>query len=327
MTHAEFFPYPARAHSIELWATCDHENAEIEHRTVDLQAVPDADHFVVTLRAVLADNVLETVLPEAERDDPPVDLVVALRGITARRRTSIRLTTEDGLTWNGSVAFAKRDLFGTLDAVPALVRTTLGDNPDYGEHLGATLATGEAVCLLVDKPPTALGDYLAVEFEDFSVTRKPHAKCFYLLDTSGDPPVLLLNKAIPEFKDVMVAKGNKGRTVRVRNAMFDSITSQVWTSLVGGVLAKLGIMAASDPGADALERLADWEVRVLNLWAQKLKPGARDLDTAVGQVLDDLHDAEKAQGLLDAVSGAVQAFSKTGNAFDGLIRLRDNDNP
>lgn len=136
-----------------------------------------------------------------------------------------------------------------------------------------------------------------------------------------------MNEDIDHFKKVALTKAPRGANLRVRDAMFDTIVSQVWTSLASLAMGRVGVEAnrLRDAGddSDPVDALTEWEQRVINFWAPQLYDGSR------GEAIAELVQAASMPALLpelyDKLTVAIQRQARTGHAFQGLIRLRDRE--
>ncbi len=331
MSRAAFFPYPFADGALQLTCELEGEYLELgETGRILAEAVPETDSVAVTLRVDLAESTLEQVLPDLELGAPPVVVVVAARSISARRREVLRLAADDG-HWSGSLNWPKQDLFGEITLEPALIRTEAGTDGSFATHCGALLASGDAVTLELDEPPVPPGGFLDIRFENFKESgnfkRSARPDLLYMLDTDRETPILWLNEGISHFKAVMLAKGPRGGNLRVRDAMFDTIVSQVWTSLASLAFCRLAVDARSleenDDDSDPIEGLPEWHQRVINFWAPQLYDGSKS--EAIEQVVEAATDAALVSELWDKLSLAVQKQARTHYAFRGLIRLRDRE--
>jgi hypothetical protein len=331
MSRAAFFPYPFASSGLHLTCELDAEGLEDgDGRRILAEGVPEAGSVRFKIRVSLDDDVLDRVLAPEERGAPPISAVVAARSIPSRRREVIRLDATDGY-WTGVVDWPKADLFGEVVFEPALIRTSDGSNEAYAGHLGALLASGDPVTLEVDEPPVPPGGFLDIRFENFresgNAKRSSNPDLLYMLDTDRDTPILWLNEAIDEFKPVMLTKAPRGGSLRVRDAMFDTIVSQVWTALASIAFCRLALetQTANDDAveSDPLDALPDWHQRVINFWAPQLFDGSKT--EAIEQVIDASTDAALVADLWDRLSLAVQKQARTAYAFRGLVRLRDRE--
>jgi hypothetical protein len=330
LSRTQFFPYPVVESALRLTYELQADQLEGIDQWIRAVDLPEPGAVTVALRVEVEEGTYEKVLPEAELHKPPVHMVVALRSVTARERQTVPMVPENG-HWGGVLDMPKSELYGQVDLEPMLVRSAQGDaGTGYAAHRGAVIATGEAVKVVVDEPPLRAGGFLEVRFENFSDSASPrrHGKpqLLYLLDTDGETPVLWLNEGIPEFKTVMLARGPRGYNLRVRDAMFDTIVSQVWTSLASVALTNLAMViqeTEDDDEADPVGSLPDWQQRVIGFWAPRLYTGGRD--EAVDTLVETASDRRLVPELFDRLGVAVQEWARTGQAFRGLIRLRDRE--
>jgi hypothetical protein len=238
-------------------------------------------------------------------------------------RDAIRLVRDPSGSWKGRLELAKRDLYRVVRLEPVLVRTKRGNDAHYATHPGARLAWGTPVTIELDESPVAGGNYLDVRWDDFPHSDNPHRKSnpdlLYMLDTEPETPMLWLNSAVEHFKPVMHASGPRGRNLRIRDAMFDTIVSQVWTSLLSIVLTKLAAETAEE------EEDTEAVLEAVNDWAPLLFPEASDRGEAISDLVFHAGDAELRAMLQERIGIAVQRQARTGHAFRGLIRLRDSE--
>jgi len=332
VSRAAFFPYPFANGGLNLTHDLEGEHlAEGEGRRILAEGVPEAASVRIDLQISVDDDVLGRVLPQAERSAAPVSAVVVARSISSRRRDVIRLDMDDGGRYVGSLNWPKSDLFGEVLLEPALIRTATGSDEAFATHVGALLASGEPIVLELDEPPVPPGGFLDIRFENFKESgnskRSANPDLLYMLDTDRETPILWLNEAIDEFKPIMLTKAPRGGSLRVRDAMFDTIVSQVWTSLASIAFTRLTLEAQAteeiDGEADPLDALPDWHQRVINFWAPQLFGGAKA--EAIEDVIEAATDPALVGDLWDRLSMAVQKQARTGHAFRGLVRLRDRE--
>ena len=297
-----------------------------------MQNVPDDSEVTIRLHVLERDNPLGTVVSEHERSDPPLKMLVTARSLGSRFRRSIALTRDSEGEWTGELKLAKRDVFGSIELEPVIIRTKPGGDSGFAGHVGARLAWGPIVVAYLDDPPSSAGQSLEIKWDDFKKTlnswRKDHEESLYLLDMNVEPPELWLNEAIPHFKNVAHSSGRRGREMRVRNATFAVIAAQVWTSLLGAVatnLARLG-QGDADPDPDqALESLSEWESRVVYHWSPLLFPEAGSRPEAVAKLVALAASPQEQGRLQQLLAPRVLENADATRSFAGLIRLRDGD--
>lgn len=332
MSHVEFYPYRTAPDCLELRCESDQSDVVVEERRVLMQNVPDDSEVTIRLHVVERADPLKTVLPEHERSDPPLKTVVIARSLGSRFRRCIEMTKDGDGAWAGELSLAKRDVFGSIEFEPLMIRTESGDSSGFAGHVGARLAWGPVVVTHLDDPPSVAGQTLEIRWDDFEKTsnpwRKEHGQSLYLLDMNVDPPELWLNEAILHFKSVAHSSGRRGGHMRVRNATFAVIGVQVWTSLIAAVAMNLARLMQGDHESDpaqALESLSDWESRVVNDWSPRLFPEAGSRPEAIEKLVTLAASPQEQGRLQQLLVPHVLEMADATRAFAGLIRLRDGD--
>ncbi len=285
----------------------------------------------VTLHAAVCvtDAVFDSVLPPAERADPPVDIQLVYASRESRRRSSIFLPG-DGIH-EGVLTLERRDWRGTVEIRALLVRTVAASEPSSGFAVdrGAGLAWSDTRSVLFDEPRQPPGDQLEVRWEKFAESANParrrSADNIFALETGGERPVVFLNSGIPRAVDVLGSAGTHGTKARIRDATNFMIAHQVWSSLVATALAKVAAIERSgeqlDP-EDLLGEVGDWEARVIRDWNRHLFP---DLDPqgALEALLSAAGDPGEMQMIMTFLPGAIQKRFRTYRGFQGLVREGD----
>jgi hypothetical protein len=328
VSRATFYPYPTVDDGIGLNLEAAAEAPlEPQGRTIPAQELGDNETLILDLQAEVEPSAYDWVLPEDERSEPPTELRVAVRSVQSRRRFSVRLDPMgDQTRFGGQVELPKREYHGEVTLEPSLVRVSPGDDPGYAQHLGAQLVFGDSAVVQVDEPPVPPGEYLEIDFEDFLTSpnrqRRQHADLLYSLDTARETPKLWLNSRVEDFQQVMRHDSPRGRLRRIRDATFDTIVSQVWTSLASIAFSALAMRMASqgeeDSEEDPIEGLPDWEQRVIYFWAPRLYPGGRE--DALEEVRSAARVPEHFAELHERLGTAIQDWVKSPEAFKGLMR-------
>lgn len=331
MSRAQFFPYPVAEDALALSCVPASDEIDIsDGGRILARGVTETGSVRVTINVTVAEGILDRLVPPDELNDAPVALVVTLHSIASRRREAVRLE-RTGDSWALELDIPKAELAQEVRVEPRLIRTTPGHDSDFAEHVGAILATGEGVAIEIDESHVPAGGYLDIRFENFqesgNILRSQNPDLLFTLDTDRETPVLWLNEGIEHFKKVALTKAPRGANLRVRDATFDTVVSQVWTSLVSLAIGRVGVEANrlrdADDGSDPLDSLSEWEQRVINFWAPQLYDGTRP------EAIAALVEAAAAPALLpelyDKLSVAVQRQARTVHAFRGLIRLRDRE--
>lgn len=178
----------------------------------------------------VAGDVLEEVLPEQQRAQPPLRWVVVLEAPQTRIRRAL------SSAWNGPKTVAQfvlhaRDIAGPVKITPWLVRSESGDVArGYAAAEGHRLASGRLFTLHTDPVPVRSGKFLDVRYKAFSQDVALQSSFLYHLSTI-DEPVLWINSDHASIAEVLNAKGQTGVRARLRELFFDTISGAVWTQL------------------------------------------------------------------------------------------------
>jgi hypothetical protein len=331
MSRVEIFPYPAESLALVLSYEYDKEFLEDGgERLILAEGLPEDGELAITVRVEVADSTLAKLVPASEMPSPPVALIVGVTSNSSRKRRAVPLGDVDGV-WTGTVKIPKADLFGKLTLSPRLVRTSAGTDREYACHEGALLAAGDPVLVEVDASPAPAGGYLDIRFENFAESMSEALnqvpEQLYSLDAGGSVPILWLNSGVEGFEPAMNNKARRGSPRRLRDAMYDTIVSQVWTSLAAvaftSLAVKIGEFAAAGEESDPLEELPEWNQRVITFWATKIFPMAKP--EALAEVKKSAADAKLLPDLYRGLAREVQKQAATREAFTGLVRWRDGD--
>jgi hypothetical protein len=331
MSRAILYPYPTAADTLELSCSGIGRDLEWQGNAILLDDLGPNENAQLSLTVTLDSGIDELVFPEAERHEPPRRVTIAVRSTSSRFRTALELErNEDGQSWTCNFEITRRKFHGALQLEPIVVRTSDGSDPEYAHHRGARLAWGAPVDIRLEPTPPREGDYLDMEFENFeesgNALRRRNRNLLFALDLERDPPKLWLNNGITRFEMIMKSRARRGIPARIRNATYDTICVQVWTSLISMSTTTLAATVAADPDAeDALEQLSEWQQRVINFWAPRLFPESTR-EEAVDQFVHAASRIDRVGALQDRTAFAVQAWAKSAEAFRGLVRFVEGEN-
>ncbi len=258
-------------------------------------------------------SLLAEVLPVDERAAPPVQVVVTVTCGETRLRRAVALTlARDGVA-RGPVMLAADEVRGAVELTPALVRTTtrMGVDDGLAVDAGSRLASGAPVEVRWDPARPTHGDFLDVRYESFSAKGSPQfpaAGALYRLDCGGDDPVLWINTDHVQVAQVFEATGNVGRAARVRNVLFGHLGYAVWARL---------FWQAARTVEHADEAALPWQDAVLAHWLKRLYPEARDTESRLQALRDELGQGRHAD-LEARLDDALQAELDLANAAERL---------
>lgn len=294
-----------------------------------LWEVPDESwHLSVTTE--VDEDAVRRILPPDERDDPPLALALTLRSDTSRRRLLVDVPFTTGMT-RRSLDIHHDDWSGLVMVDLSLVRTNDRRDHDgpwaWAQH--AVVGTAPTVRIDVDEPIRPPGDSLRIEWADFNKSPrawlKAHEDNLFALHTPsyGEAPVLYLNQAIPSAVSVLMSTGTHGRKPRTRDATFQMIVHQVWSSVLGSAMGELADAAHKQEQLDeAMGDLDPWMPQVLRDWAAWLFP-QRDADEALQALWEKVSGGDWEKLLIDRLPNAIQSRFETLRGFNGLIKEFD----
>ncbi len=347
MSSAEIPSFHFADGELELLAADDGLPEEVgsEDRFLDLRAVGGRGQFQLRLTMEVSEELLETILPPSELDDPPVRPIVVEQSNTGRRRFIHEM---DGslpglqeLDWECKLS----DHFGTVSFVPMLVRTQDGAEPPFAGHEGAVIATGEPFELFIDEKPPRAGNFLDIQWISF---RDEAAKdnsalggyegLVYFLDTpgigssdtaDGESAVLYLNSDIGNeepggLKDTLNSPAApRGAVRRMKESTFAAITAHVWGQLAARALIQLEVVLDQDEvetgSGDSLDHLQKWAAEVIGELASNFY-GNRSLISNVADFEKDFTERRAELQLL--IDQYAQLQADPAEAFRGLALWR-----
>ena len=333
MSQLALFPYAFAQGALTV--TCEVEGVDAESRPggalLLLDDVPVTSDLNLTLRVGIAPGTLDRVLPPDELGVPPVRVAAVIRSIPSRLRRIVDLTEDPATGFNAAIAISRASLHQSFAVSPVLMRTVARERRDgFGGHAGALLADGDPVEVLLEEPATPPGGYLDVEFEDFresgNALRRSWSRVLVAIDVAGEFPKLWLNSGIPNLQEVLTTRARRGAKARIRDATYQSISSQVWTSLLFASLESLS-SSLEDEVQDraALDELTEWQKRVVHFWAPKLYPNLSDRDQALDEICRSAASGAGLRELHELAAPAIQDWTGAKSSFDGLTRILTGD--
>jgi hypothetical protein len=333
MSQLALFPYAFAQGALTV--TCEIKGVEAENRPggalLLLEDVPAAADINLRMRIGVAPGTLEQVLPQDELDAPPVRVAAVIRSIPSRLRRLVEFGEDPEAGFQAAVALPRASLHQSFAITPVLMRTVARGNLDgFGCHPGALLANGDPIEVLLEEPATPPGGYLDVEFEDFresgNLLRRSWPRVLVAIDVAGEFPKLWLNSGIPNLREVLTTRARRGAKARVRDATYQSISSQVWTSLLFTSLESLA--STSEDGVEgrtALDELVEWQKRVVHFWAPKLYPNLADREQALDEICRSAVSDTGLRELHELAAPAIQDWTGAKASFDGLTRILTGD--
>jgi hypothetical protein len=193
----------------------------------------------------LSAEALAQVLPDPSAAARETVGLVSVRCASTKLRRGVRLRHAAGGTWRGTVGIARDDVYGLVELLPSLVRTT--DLPEGGdEHFanfaGAVLAAGNSVAVVVDRAAKRFDGSMEYVWENFASSDDPwrasrRDDVFHL--EPSETPRLFLNLRWGFLKPLLEYEGRTGASAAMRDMAAASIAQGAWTQLFMTAIASI----------------------------------------------------------------------------------------
>lgn len=285
--------------------------------------LPDEHWIQAILRFVIEAPIesewVSDYVPEAERKDPPVELIARLHcGRTFTRtkfRGELNFAERKGIV---SMVLNREKLQDRAEVDFFLVRTIRQTiDSHYASDSAARLMGSPTVTIRFGRSAQRLGSGLDTEWESFTTSlhtyRKNHSGALFHLDLIPSPPKLYLNNdADPDLRAILKDEAPRGKKASVRNIAFAAIAVPVWYCLLQAAVSdadddgdfKPGwkknvlacVAAVSEPDCEPTEALR----RLVKKLLDPAKP--RPIDEELPVILADL---VKFREKLESVAGVV----------------------
>jgi hypothetical protein len=318
-----FLPYRFAEHGISVQVSrCWFESgratgvsADVERHLLDLSN-QRFEQVTLELAATLTPQVLQSVFPPPEREQPPARLLALVHCDDTRLRTAVLLSTPptQAATYRGEVTLRRCDLAGTVSVTVVLVRSaaTTSASGEWATEDGMRLASSRGWEIRVDAEPSPNGAYLDTRQEDFraaGIARFPAPEAIYQLDFDSQAPILWINSGHRRVASMLHSSANTGRAARIRDAIFDRIEAAVWLRLL--LRAVHDTIRLEEPGFS-------WQTAVLRRWLPRLYPDAVDHESRIDMMRQEIKQDGEDQ-MLDRLDLIVQTEMDAGRRFETLI--------
>lgn len=287
---------------------------ERQRQLVDVTDQTEWDTIRLNLDLRVSADVIETVFPEAEHDDPPAALIVVARcEDTYLRRGKTVATGSIVGGHTAGISLSRDHLRNRITLTPYLVRTTDGQHADgYARHIGSRLASSRRWDVAIDRNESPGGGYLDVVFESFTGENiGVRNEQVYHLAVSGPKPTLFLNSDHEDIRSVLKNDGNRGTPARIRDIAYDIIGSGVWTELF------VNAAAAVDENGDVVY---DWQTGVLEFLLEKMYP-EKDMEATLSTVRSGIQDGENPSEVFNQLNVVLQTEADNRSLQDHLTKL------
>lgn len=316
-----FFPWPHEPHGLGLSIIAGEldarriEGVELDAHTRVLDLSRPWQRARLQLEVRAPKRVVRRVVAKHERDQPSVEILVALRcDRTHLRRQVGKCAWVGGETdrFEFELALDRDEFAGHVELDAYLIRSSEleGSTASVAARRGAQLASARPWLLQIDEPPARSGNYLDVQYRSFATDPAvpPNQRgALYRLDANREDPVLYLNADHERARTVLDGKGTRGRRARTRDLLYERVEAGVWSQLVLRASARL---------IEDGELAYAWEHAILDQWLPRLY---------LDQVDDDARraclarDYQHLPGLLAKIDGALQVAGGLGLVVTKLV--------
>jgi hypothetical protein len=270
----------------------------------------------------VGDEVIEHVFAPWEYDEPPAELVVAVRCRDTYLRERHVVEDDPVLpgTHEGTVTLNHDDIHNRVALSAYLVRTTdIDDAPgNIATESGLYLADSTVWTLNIDESEEGTSDLLPTVPKSFSDAREdgeerfpPEDRLYYLdFENNRSDPTLWLNEDHSLIKTVLESDSRQYDR-KTQELVWNQILTPAWTRLI--------MVAASEFDADSLEWDYDWQAGVFYRVHDLLYEDSEPLETAA-----TLKEAlsESSYEATRRIEDAVQALLEPARYFNDHIESR-----
>jgi hypothetical protein len=309
MSRQVFYPYPVSPEGLQL-SVLINPDVPTGSDGAYLVYAEDPDKLRLTVKVHLTSDAKDLLREDRFTQE---EVSVVMKSLESRKRLAQPLEEVEG-GFETSIDFRRRDWSRNVEVQAVL---TAAEN-DEGSGKGILIAWSKAARLVLDEPPFPPGGNLKVEWTDFAAEPGLDPKHLFAIRERGGEPVILLNQGFPEAVSVLESKGTHGAKARVRDATYQMIVHQGWSSLLSTALKSLLEAESESTAEEAVSEIGGWQERILRSWAPHLMPDSDD-------PFDDLYRKIDRAGflpdlLIRQIPDSIQARFKTYNGFDGLVR-------
>ena len=321
-----FYPYKYINHGLDITITelkiDGNNNSDIIDKTnkkINLIA-KEFQLINIGIKVNTEIEILNSVFIEGERVNPPCDTFLILHCDETKYRRAIKLTKELNEQWVGNIELEKKDFNKSIQFFVLTIRNTdrAEENNGYAKNFGEKLLSSHEWIIQIDEPSTFPGNFLSIEWENFRNSTLPFLSknpdlLFYL--DFGEQPKLILNESIENLKNILSNEGRTGIIPTIRDIIFDSITQQVWTSLI----------LASCQSVEEYDDLNSWQLSVLKQFAPSIYSDS-DEQNAIEELIKESHSNSDITNFIPKINVAIQNKIKIDRSVKNLLNLSLKEN-
>ncbi|MHB8220583.1 MAG: hypothetical protein ACYDHU_09740 [Acidimicrobiales bacterium] len=279
----------------------------------------EPDEIRIDVKAHIDGKFLTQLLPPDT--DPGVALAAAVvvQSKEGRNRLAHHLSGSPG-NWSGMVTLRRSQWRGPVDLYAKLhLSGPLPASDGKAADKGAAVAWSERTRVFFDeRDDQPSGRSLRIDWIHFKEDPElVDDHIFAMRPDPGGPPVILLNLDFENAYAVLDSRGTHGPKARVRDATFQIIVHQCWTSILTdawGSLVQIPRQAESP-----MEELPSWKREVLVDWCVDLFPGT-DTIGAQAALIEAAQGGDISDMVTRGIPTAIQSRLSTSRGFSGLVK-------
>ncbi|WP_233512007.1 hypothetical protein [Haloferax sp. Atlit-12N] len=285
---------------------------------VDIKEYEGWDTLTLEIEVTIPEGLLGKVFPEFGKIPGMLVVTAHCRETYLRERFVLARDPISSGTYEGTWEFDSKDVKGSVDLRPILIRTTdTSQSMNYATDAGVFVADGPEWRIDISdtsREDQGLLDVRSKSFEEVHEadddTRFPSSDRFYYLDLEGDPdvPVLWLNEDHEKVTTVIQDAESEHEKV-VSDLVWNQVMTPVWTRLV--------TVAATEYDPDEDDWAPEWQGAVFDELHDELYPDHTPEKTAE-RLQEDL--SESVVLATKKIEGAVQELLEPADYYTKHIQ-------
>jgi len=323
-----FLPYAYSGRALELrvaGVSIGDEAIDVEStldtdaRELDLRDYGDERRSVtLSIEVIIDPQLWDTVLPEDERERPPVRIGLVGQDEGGWYRTTAETVNVEGKA-RGDLSLLPSNSTGVLTIEALALRTSDARTPKTGfaQRAGMRLVSSHPLTVRLSDPRESPGGTLDIRWEDFRESnhsgRREYPSRLSYLEATLNPPVLWLNKSVPDLAKVFDSKGTRGRVATTRDLLFQAIAIPAWYGLLH---AAMDAIVEDEDGAPVVPN--GWQAGLLKKVAPRMYPGIAS-DVGYKQLVEELWEMRRGGKAPYFVERLLAALQDELN-LDGIAR-------
>jgi hypothetical protein len=289
----------------------DKEHVFPERKLVELENYRNYSDLTVYLDFDISRENLKDIVPENERNDLPLSLIIVSRCTRTSQREALFKKDIEDLDPDDEIKIEleRHKYRGKSEIKPYIVRNEEREGVDNFANLKSSkVASGRSWELRFDTFDRVGSSGLEVEWNDFSdpeLEMPVTEDMLYHLNMKNEVnPVLHLNSSSNEVKRVMESEGTRGPDARMRDVFFNSIISPVYMELLTHAVESID--------AEDFEFAHDWQkAMVVNLLDDILyEEDNIDQEAMIERVVEIRESEQGSQKILSRVQRAIHKRDK-----------------